>query len=843
MDGDPEQVLDPADIQTLKELARRFTALAGTRTRASLIKSAAALPVRDGRQPTLPKSTLSDLLGGKSMPSRDTVVTFLTVCGLSTAQDQQPWLAAWERVNTAHLRRPAGTVRVREARARLLGVHAAIQANFNQPSCGNPNHHGPAIKNGVEDELPVYVPRDLDVDLRIKLTAARERGGFVLLTGDSSVGKSRTLFEALREVVPEWWLLHPSDAVQVRQAAEGAQTDRLVVWLDELQRYLDGAGGLSAATVRTLLNMGAVLVATLWPDRYAVYTRLPMLGQPDPHAGERELLGLSEVVHLDAALSPVELERARKAAAAGDARIALGLQSTDYGLFQVIAAAPQLVARWKGADPYASAVLNAAIDAARLGVQSPVTTQMLRAEAPGYCNGRQRAAAPTSWFESAMAYATEQLHGATAALAPTAAPDVMGPQAMGQPTGYLLADYLHQHAGHERSRTKVPATFWQAILDHLTDSADQTRPGQAVEDRIRPSAESTTALAEGPPGVEDCGRLAAAAVNRGYYRLAARFALPAANAGDTNAMQLLAALCDFRGAEEDARAWRRRANPTGGAQHIDLADLLNWHHEERTDTSDHTTEGESANQAVALADSLRSEGRHTEAEKVLRPHIEAKRPAAMWSLIDLLDRLHRDEECMVLLRELTDMGEPLALWRLVDRLSEAGADQEAERLLRSHAQPGNDGTPGDPSAMWKLGWWLVRHDQIPEAIDWFVLSAKHSLQGAKELVKTFSELGCLEAAERPLRAQAAQHGWVATLWLAALVGLLGRHDEAVTVLRESMEEGWSSLPGSTSAPPTMSPLAEALRHAGRGQEAAQIVLYGIEPGSVTAQPWELPTPQ
>lgn len=37
----------------------------------------------------------------------------------------------------------------------------------------------------------------------------------------------------------------------------------------------------------------------------------------------------------------------------------------------------------------------------------------------------------------------------------------------------------------------------------------------------------------------------------------------------------------------------------------------------------------------------------------------------------------------------------------------------------------------------KTGLVAGRHDQIQEAVDWLVLSAKHSLQGAKELVKTF----------------------------------------------------------------------------------------------------------
>ena len=68
-------------------------------------------------------------------------------------------------------------VRVGEADLRLLGVHEAISVP------------------GVSDEVPPeYVPRDVDAaefGVRAKVEAAAQRGGFVLLVGGSSVGKTR----------------------------------------------------------------------------------------------------------------------------------------------------------------------------------------------------------------------------------------------------------------------------------------------------------------------------------------------------------------------------------------------------------------------------------------------------------------------------------------------------------------------------------------------------------------------------------------------------------------------------------------------------------------------------
>jgi hypothetical protein len=98
-----------------------------------------------------------------------------------------------------------------------------------------------------------------------------------------------------------------------------------------------------------------VIIGTLWPDLYTVYTTLPAPGGADPHAREREVLDLAAVIPIDPAFSAAERGRAR-AAATRDPRLRVALESAGYGLTQTLAAAPQLVARWQHADPYARAV-------------------------------------------------------------------------------------------------------------------------------------------------------------------------------------------------------------------------------------------------------------------------------------------------------------------------------------------------------------------------------------------------------------------------------------------------------------------------------------------------------
>ncbi len=295
----------------------------------------------------------------------------------------------------AGLARPPGAVRVAEADLRRLGVHAAISVP------------------GVPDEVPPeYVLRDVDAaefGVRAKVQAAAQRGGFVLLVGGSSVGKTRCAVEAVKALLPGWWLVHPAEAAEVLALAQ-APSPRTVVWVDELQRYLDGKHGLTGGVVRALLNAPdpIVIIGTLWPDRYTAYTAMPVPGGADPRAWEREVLDLAAVIRIGPEVSKAEQERAR-AAAARDPRLQVALGTAGYGLTQTLAAAPQLVGRWEdaqAADPYAWAVLTAALDTARLGARGPLSADFLRAAAPGYCTSQQRAAAPSNWFEQALAYAT-----------------------------------------------------------------------------------------------------------------------------------------------------------------------------------------------------------------------------------------------------------------------------------------------------------------------------------------------------------------------------------------------------------------------------------------------------
>ena len=54
-------------------------------------------------------------------------------------------------------------------------------------------------------------------------------------------------------VLPDWWLVQPGGPGEIAALATTASPGT-VVWLDELQRYLDGERGLAGAVVRALLD-------------------------------------------------------------------------------------------------------------------------------------------------------------------------------------------------------------------------------------------------------------------------------------------------------------------------------------------------------------------------------------------------------------------------------------------------------------------------------------------------------------------------------------------------------------------------------------------------------------
>ncbi|MER6828851.1 hypothetical protein ABT352_22920 [Streptosporangium sp. NPDC000563] len=351
-----------------------------------------------------------------------------------------------------------------------LEVHPAITA-------------GPAALDH-DDVLPAYIRRAHDDALdaivkEVQTGACR----LVMLVGDSSTGKTRACWEAVRSLGEPWRLWHPFNPG--KPAAAVADLARVgphtVVWLNETQHYLMTAdpavGEQITAELRELLDTpkrGPVLVVgTLWRKYWNTLTTPPS-SLPDPYAQARELLkGTS--ISMPETFTGADHEAAiRRADQSADPRLAEALSRAASGhLTQYLAGGPALIERYEKAESGARAIVEAAMDARRLGHGLALPRRFLEEAAAGYLTGEQWALLPDDWLERAFAYLTDprpcrgprppltRIRPRSGSSAGTA--DMNG----GEPC-YRLADYLEQHGALQRRLLCPPVGFWQAAV-HAID--------------------------------------------------------------------------------------------------------------------------------------------------------------------------------------------------------------------------------------------------------------------------------------------------------------------------------------------------------------------------------------
>ena len=350
--------------------------------------------------------------------------------------------------------------------------------------------------------LPPYVPREHDQALgQVVRAAADGRSGIAVLVGGSSTGKTRACWEALallRDQDPPWRLWHPIDPSRPDAALAELPGigPRTVVWLNEAQFYLDtaeaGLGERVAAGLRELLRDPArapvLVLATLWPEFWDALTARPA-GGDDPHAQARELLAGHDIT-VPAAFTPAQMGQLARAA---DVRMALAARSAPDGeVIQFLAGAPELLARYRNAPPAAAALIDAAMDARRLGMGAGLPQAFLEAAAPGYLTDAQWDALGEDWLEQALAYTAVPCKGARGPLTrirPRPARRAARsrgdqPASMAAAAGplYRLADYLDQHGRAHRASQIPPAEFWSAAAAHAAPG-DQAALGDAAHAR------------------------------------------------------------------------------------------------------------------------------------------------------------------------------------------------------------------------------------------------------------------------------------------------------------------------------------------------------------------------
>lgn len=367
---------------------------------------------------------------------------------------------------------------VRSVDPLILGVHEA---------------RSPEATPGVRStSLTPYLPRAHDRWLAEALGPTVHGGPSVLavLTGESTVGKTRTMYEAVLALAPDWPLHAPADAEELTGLLDAGEiVAGSVLWLNEAQRHLAGPGGEAAALrLDGLLaaTTGIVVVSSLWRRPY--WEELIEAGKsPDVHAAARSLLRGPRTVMIPV---PAQLTDAERGALPdGDDRLirAAAAGAADGRVIQQLTGGPELVQAYHHGglfSPPEHALLTAALDARRLGYAQPLQAALLAAAAEGYLTPWNRPA-DSDWCAGTLATLTTGTRpdGSRADIRRGLTALTAIRVRSGTTPGYLPADYLDHEARVSRRYELGPAELWEALLAHTDDPDQLTRLGQAAHAR------------------------------------------------------------------------------------------------------------------------------------------------------------------------------------------------------------------------------------------------------------------------------------------------------------------------------------------------------------------------
>ncbi|MFJ5546870.1 hypothetical protein [Streptomyces sp. NPDC093225] len=598
--------------------------------------------------------------------------------------------------------------------AELLGLRRLVTAAPEVPGetgpLGKPigdwdPHHlevhpaGPGVGHTPVPPLSGYVSREHDRAL-VDAVAAAGAGHrqMVVLVGSSSTGKTRACWEAVQPLAAQGWRLwHPSNPSRVEAAREDLARvgPRTVVWLNEAQHYLGDArqGERIAAALHALLTAGdrgpVLVLGTMWPEYARRYTAPPAPGAPDPHSRARELLA-GRIVTVAETFDAKALREATVRAKAGDRLLAdaLGRTGASGRVAQDLAGAPLLLHRYLTASPGARALLEAAVDARRLGVGLHLSEDFLTDAAVDYVgqedyDGLQCTA---DWERAALAELAQPVHGKQAPLRPARTrparrlPGGASGSAAGEVDGsgrmLRLADYLEQYGRGARRRLCPPESFWSAAHAHLTHVDDlRVLAAQATaRHRLRwahhLSRRADTVERGGPPAPPRQGTTVEDRLDDLMDLVWER--------PDPRDPEAVAAFA------RDAAAWGPVTLRTKAIWRAEEGQLA-----EAAELFRKAAEGGHLEALGDLALLREGAGDPEGAERLAREAARAGHTAALRHLTEQRERSGDRTKAVALARALADAGSPGPLCDLASRSGEAGDAAAAEELYRHAAGAGS----------------------------------------------------------------------------------------------------------------------------------------------------------
>ncbi|MEU4802998.1 hypothetical protein [Actinosynnema sp. NPDC023587] len=736
----------------------------------------------------------------------------------------------------------------------------------------------------LDSDLPLFVDRNASQEVAKWMRPARRKGGFLLLVGTSSVGKTRLLYDIARRELGDFLVLVPDlgDGAAVNALAEAGPPGPVVVWLDELQRFLsgpyfvpDGTVGqvpVSAGALRRLLDgdTPVIVLATLWPN---YLDQLRATDTDDKGATKSRYPAAADVLALRTKQLRVDTfseEEKRLARELGirDPRLAAAADGVDFNVTETLAGAPRIMQRYREAPLTRQAVVHAAVDARRLGIQGPLSRELLREASRGYLVDVHP---DDTWFGDAVAELTRTDRREDAATAPLQTIPTADHRGI---IGYTVTDYLLQQLLCERRSELLDSITWNAFIDYVHEADDRHRLATHAWQRLQYHHAERLYRTLADRAADAAVRLANLLTEQGRTDEAVTTLRPHADAGDSEAAEGLAELLLDR---DEFQELFTRADAGDIEAAVLLADTLVHSPWAGPDTVDDAVAllspyaDKDLYAALVTAELLVDHDRDDEAATLLRPYADDGEAEAAAELAEILLRQDRMEE----LYTRADAGDVEAAAALAKRLADEGMVDEGLALLRPHADAGED------SAVFELGKLLAKQGRIKElraradagdSCAAYELAHLLAMQEREEELRARIDAGDSYAAVMLdallvkqgkadeaialLRARVAAGDSQAVVRLSDLLVRQGRVDQAIAVLRDHVNAGDSSVAsglarllaeqdeqqllwrevhaGNRFA---FHPLIELIRKAGRSQEADQLLVWGVSSDGSPARPW------
>ncbi|WP_186459569.1 tetratricopeptide repeat protein [Saccharopolyspora dendranthemae] len=550
----------------------------------------------------------------------------------------------------------------------------------------------PAMDTETDEDLPPFVARDRDEDLEWALA----QGGMVLLHGRAASGKTRAAAEALHRLCPDQQLVIPCNGSSLRAIADaGVDLTNAVIWLDDLERFLE-PDGLDLGLLHRLCPQGAnaTIFSTIRDDVLAHYDNASIAGSKDESALAHNSVELirhirdRRRIRIDRYLSEDERARAHKIP---DYRISAALDANE-GFAEYLVAGRAMLGRWSTGDgalfQVGQAVISAAVDCRRAGYDEPIPTTTVEDLYRHYLtpDWRQRSDLPTA--HDGIKWAEKLVLGANSCLQPHPESSV------------LAADYLADSTeipGSPLAGTRVRPETWNAVLALST-------PNEAIYIGLTAEYLDNTAVST-------------------------QAFLKAAEAGNAHAMYFLGMQFVERGSIPEGEAWYRKAAEAGHPKAMNNLGLLLDSRDETTEaetwyrksaeSNDHEAKTKGANNLAVL---LLERGEKAESLSWYRKATEGGNPNVMYNLGLQLLEFDEAAEAESWYHKAAEAGHPKAMNNLALLLDARGETTEAETWYRKAAQS------NDHEAMTKgannIGLLLETRGETTEAESWYRKAAE-----------------------------------------------------------------------------------------------------------------------